>query len=246
MWTFQKKFFFYQYQTDFNEGQQKVNLIYFHKPSYETLIIGNSRTTYLNHTLVPNSEAFNLGINSLDPSQYNDYIKYAQLHNSQKINQIILTLDFEHFFSDPDKIKTNILHDFAHKTESFLYRYKLLLSFDTLMISFKNIRNVLFDKYKKRDKTYNQSFIVDSFTKTPESIENKTNAYLHYLESASYKKNPRYKDILSSLKSENKDVKFVVFISPLPEPIIKGYLAEQYQFNLYALCVQFQHVVDKK
>lgn len=238
MWTFQKKFFLHQYQSDFNEGQQKINLIYFHKPSYETLIIGNSRTSYLNQTIVPNSKAFNLGINALDPSQYNKYIKYAQQHNSKKIKQIILTLDFQFYLPHSTPITTNILKDFTEQTESFLYRYKLLFSLDTLKLSFKNIRNVLFDSYKKRDKTYNEYFIADSYQKDPKNIKHKIKNHLNHLKLISYKPNLTYKDILLEIKNENKDVKFIVYISPLPEPVIKEYIGNEENFKLYKLWIK--------
>lgn len=238
MWTFQKKFFFHHYQSDFNEGQQKINLIYFHRPSYETLIIGNSRTSYLNQSLIPNSEAFNLGINALDPSQYNEYIRYAQQHNSKKINQIILTLDFEHYLSDHSAITTNNLENLSQTTESFLYRYKLLFSYDTLLFSSKNIRNTLFNKFKKREKTYDQSFIADSYQKDLTSIENKVNDHVNHLKSISCEPNPLYKDTLQSIKNENQDASFSVHISPLPLPVIQAYIGNQKCFEHYKLWVK--------
>lgn len=233
MWTFQKKSFLHQYQSDFNEGQQKVNLMYFHKPIYTTLLIGNSRTTYLNHTLIPGTTNFNLGINALDPSQYNDYIMYAKKNNTKSIKKIILTLDFESYLKNPEIIQTNILKNFRQHAESPFYRYKLLLSSDTLKFSFKNIRNVLFEKYKKRDKTYDENFIVTTYIKDKHLIENRIKIYTDHLNEKKFRKNTIYKNLLLDIKHKNPNVEFITYISPLPVPVIREYIGQTSRFQLY-------------
>lgn len=233
MWTFQKKFILHQHQSDINEGQQKINLIYFHRPSFQTLFIGNSRTTYINVSTIKSTKCFNLGINNLEPSQFNDYISYANKYNSDTLKTIIITLDFQSYIDDKKNIKTNKINNFRNNTESPLYRYKLLLSYDNLIFSFKNIRNTLFDKYKKRDKTYNKDFIVSVYKKNPDIIKNRVNNYLKKFHKKDISLNHTYKTTLNNIKDKNKNIKFIAYISPLPLPLLRKYAGDERRFKIY-------------
>ena len=50
MWTFNQSNFLNKYQNDFDERQQKSNLIYFTPFKYDAIMLGSSKITYINQS----------------------------------------------------------------------------------------------------------------------------------------------------------------------------------------------------
>lgn len=147
LWSFNHKNSLQAHQEGFNERQQKVNLIHFSKSfNYDALILGSSRVTIHNTHLIQSAKTFNLAINGMQPYEFNDYIEYAKQKNQKEFKYIILGLDFT---SIDYSAQHHNIQPYIHTSNTFLYRYKVLLSYDTLKISLKNFRNTAFGKYKK-------------------------------------------------------------------------------------------------
>ena len=58
-WTFNHSHKFNNFQKGINERQQKSNYIYFTDKKYDTLLLGSSRTTYMNPNSFENYKVFN-------------------------------------------------------------------------------------------------------------------------------------------------------------------------------------------
>lgn len=234
LWCFEHKNSLQAHQEGFNERQQKINLIHFNPDfNYDALILGSSRVTIHNSHLIKSVKTFNLAINGMQPYEFNDYIEYAKRKNQKDFKYIILGLDFSSLgnSAQPSKIDSYI-----KITNIPLYRYKTLLSYDTLNISLKNFRNTAFGKYKKRFKTYDQNYIAYAYQKDPESVKNSIQNSLLNLKNPdiNYQRS-EYLQILNQLKKNNPHTQFIIFTTPLPEPLMTKMLLSSHNRQVYTL-----------
>ena len=227
MWCFSHKHKFNQYQMDFNERQQKTNHINFQTFDYNALMIGSSRVAYISSEDIKEYKTYNYSVANMLPYEYNDYIEYAKAKNKKDFKMILIGLDYVSAEIPPDKKDFN---SYKTKTESFLYRYKILFSLDTLAFSIKNIKNYLFDKYKKRGRTYNRNLISACYPKSEASVKQNVAAFLF---PKKFQYNPKYKSILEKIKNKNKNTNFVVFTTPLSSARIKYILADSDNLDFY-------------
>lgn len=227
MWTFNQSNFLNKYQNDFDERQQKSNLIYFKPFKYDAIMLGSSKVTYINQNHVSTFKTFNAAVNDMRPNEFIPMINIAKKANKADFKEIILGLDFERMMPNP---KTTKMSDYEKNTISPLYRYKLLLSADTLRYSFQNINNIITSDYKRRAKVYNNNFVVFSYKKSKEHLESKIKQYNNPMD-IQYNENLQL--IFDELKKENPHTKFTIFITPLPSPLIKTIFSSEKNVLLY-------------
>lgn len=126
---------------DFNERLQKTNYLKYIDNNFDALLIGNSRATYINtNNFNIGHKIFNYSINALSPLEYETVIDNFILltgHNPKviMIGVDLFTLVMETHIEEFDKILKN-------QTDP-LYRYKSLISFDTFLLSLKNILSTI-------------------------------------------------------------------------------------------------------
>jgi len=211
LWNFTHKNKFNQYQMGIDERQGKTNVINFRNFNYNALMIGTSRVTYINQNDLKDYKAFNYAVAKMRPCEYNDYTQYAKEKNKKEFNIIFLGIDMtsaEYIKSDEYKTQK----EYREISESFLYRYKTLFSIDTLRYSFKNFKNVVFEKYKKRIQTYDRDIIVHSYPKSAEFVNSDI---APYLSDATLMYDEDYKQRLLDLKKNNPNTKFYIFTTPI-------------------------------
>lgn len=235
LWSFNHKNSLQAHQEGFNERQQKVNLIHFSKSfNYDALILGSSRVTIHNTHLIQSAKTFNLAINGMQPYEFNNYIEYAKQKNQKEFKYIILGLDFTSI--DYSAHHHNI-QPYIDTSNALLYRYKALLSYDTLKISLKNFRNTAFGKYKKRFKTYNQDYIAFAYSKNPQDVKSAIEESAQKLKNnnINYKRG-EYLSVLTQLKKNNPNTHFIVFTTPLPSAHINTLLESSHNREI---CTQW-------
>lgn len=218
LWCFAHKNVLQSNREGFEERQQKINLIHFQPFQYDGIILGSSRVTVHNATTVKATRLFNMAADGMQPYEFNDYIEYAKQKNGHSFNYIILGLDF---LAIEQHRQEYYIEPYIRNTNSLLYRYKTLFSFDSLEISIKNLKNTFFGRAKKRFKTYNQDHIAFALPKDNQLVENKISTYLTSLHNKTIRYDrTNYLKTLQELKKNNPDAIFIVFTTPLPEPVL--------------------------
>ncbi len=220
LWNFGHAHRFNKIQMSFDERQQKTNGVHFGNNNYDTLILGSSRTTYMNQYDLVGYRAYNYALSIMLMEEYNDYVEYAKLKNGHDFDYIVIGLDF--FVSNKNLKLENEFRPpsyYIDKSNEFAYRYKTLLSRDVLQYSLKN--------FEASQRGIPQTFAYDrrnvkTLNKTNESEkEARINTNLDRYKNLIYA-NYEYRDvkqILSSMKAENPNTKFIVFTTPVAQPL---------------------------
>jgi hypothetical protein len=149
-------------------GLSRVKAIDLAKGQYDTLILGTSRVFW---GLDPTNNAFgsrrvyNAGL--LSASSYQIYRVFTHAHRYNRLKTVIIGLDINAF----DAVRPLVLPDQDFNQSAFvsphplLENLKTLLSYDTLIYSFKTVQfnreGKIFDKYTDRGFIRPESFHLD-------------------------------------------------------------------------------------
>jgi len=205
-------------QIGFNERLQKTNLVTFRDFRYRSILIGSSRVAVLNQNDFEGMNAFNYAAVTMIPEEYGDYIRYAAQRNGRGFENVILGMDFfgsnvnyRSVFEPP--------RFYFGTTNSILYRYRMLLSSDTLGFSMDNLRG---GGGKVRG-TYDRCNVRTPKARTPAERERLIREQYEWYRTVGYGKNYRYdenlKEMLAGLKRENPGASFIVFTTPVSKPL---------------------------
>jgi len=216
LWCFNHTNKFNKNQLYFNERQQKTNNVYFNGLNkYNGILFGSSRTTFINQYDFYNMNIYNYAMDSMYPFEYIDYLNLAKEVKGSNFKYVIIGADFYNTmqrrvkrFEDPS--------NYISKAKSPLYRYKMLLSLDTLKRSENNININLNNNEKiyytrnniKIKKKVSEQERLDRYTK---NIKRHTENFI----GDNYHSNKDYIDILKKLKKDNPNTKFIIFTSPI-------------------------------
>jgi hypothetical protein len=222
LWCFSHQNSLQSHQESFNERQQKLNLMHFNDFHYDGLFLGSSRVTIHNPSTIKQGKTFNMALDAMRPYEFNEYVEYAKTLNKKEFEYIIIGLDFLYVGSNPNQFN---IKSYLENTTSMGYRYKSLFSYDTLNRSIKNIKNSAFGRHKKRFKTYDQHHIAHAYTKEPQVVQGAIDGYMQSMSDTPFVYDrENYLKAIQELKKNNPRTKFVVFTTPLPEPLLEKIL----------------------
>lgn len=234
LWIFSHSNKFNAIQDGFNERQQKINKITFGNSQYDTLIIGSSRSTYINQHELKGHLAFNLSASSMKIDEYNDFIEYAKKINKKDFEYIILGLDF---------MSTNVNREMAAEhpqnyfdtANHFLYRFKVLTSLDTLKLS-KDVFNSSINNRPVNNKRYYDRFNVAYANELGE--KNRQNSMLQYIYSfyrteKEYRYDPQIKNMFEQIARNNPNSTFILFTTPESMPRFQIQMENEDHWNGY-------------
>jgi hypothetical protein len=222
MWLFSHKFALNQSQTGFNERQQKTNILQFGKTNiYNGVLLGSSRSTFINQNDFVGMDVFNYSSASMEAFEYIDYIEFFKKKH-KNLNHIIIGADF--YNTNMPKIvggpeTPNYYINNSIKTG---YRFTSLLSKDALRYSITNIKNHLMEGeikhfYDRENIRYRPkvSEKVRIRTHTP-GVKARTNNFI----GREYKYNHKYIPGLSALKSNNPNINIIIFTTPISADLL--------------------------
>ena len=218
MWTFNHMNQFNRIQEGFNERQQKSNYVYFHKLNqFDGILLGSSRTTFINQYDFAPIKIYNYSFNSVYPFEYKKYIDFAKQNSSKKFKYIIIGIDF--YGSNTPNMETIKFYPPEHyfnNTLSFLYKYKMLILKDTLEKSLINIKNSV-KNYKQHGFSRNNIKYNPKVSETERLKRYLANITRHTdeMSSKNYTYNENYINILKQIKKDNPHTKFIIFTSPI-------------------------------
>lgn len=129
-------------QVDFDERQQKTNYLYFVNHDFDSILIGSSRTTYIDQTLFKNEKVFNYAANGMSPYEYDKFISNFIAVTGHSPKKIYIGLDFfgTNIYENQMYKERGLDREFLNETMRSGYRYKKLLNIKLFKYSIKNIR----------------------------------------------------------------------------------------------------------
>jgi len=227
-WTFNHSHKFNNFQKGINERQQKSNYIYFTDKKYDTLLLGSSRTTYMNPNSFENHKVFNYSAVAMRPQEYKTFIDFAIKDSNQPIDTIILAVDFFGYL-DHKLFKYNQGPKIIENTKSLFYRWKNLFTFDAFEASLKNLK----DYFKKRADRYDRQLVKSYALRDIKSVESQTQKDVETYRKEAYSGNGNKNlyDILSNLRNDYNDKKFIIYTTPISYPLFKEMLELKHKEN---------------
>ncbi|MGD6788672.1 hypothetical protein ACQCT3_02210 [Sutcliffiella horikoshii] len=223
LWNFSHENSFNDSQEHFNERQQKTNMITFRDFDYDALLIGSSRSTYINQNEFGKLKTFNYSVSSMSMQEYNDFIEYAKKQNKKEFEYIFIGLDF---FAT-DKTRKNIENpmSYINNTNEFAYRIKSLLSIDLFKQSLENARSSR-DEKQHFLRSYDRNNVASAKVFKQETVEKEIKATVENYKKNVYGKGYKYNEdvpkILLELKKNNPDTKFVIYTTPVTSDLFAG------------------------
>jgi len=205
-------------QIGFNERLQKTNLVTFRDFPYRSLLIGSSRVAALNQNDFTGAGAFNYAAATMIPAEYGEYIRYARERRGRDFETILIGMDF--FGSNASYKKTfEAPERYFETSNSFLYRYRMLLTGDTLSYSVSNLKA----NGKQVRGTYDRGNVRTPSARSRADRENLMREQFVWFSTEGYGGHYRYderlKEKLQKLKHDNPGTRFVVFTTPVSKPL---------------------------
>lgn len=211
LWNFKHSNEYNQYQVPFNERQQKTNLYTFDSTSYDGLIVGTSRSTYINQHNFKNANVFNYSTAAMHIKEYNDYIEYAKLKRGEEFEVIYLEvfpnqISFPVTFEEPE-----VYIDLAN---SRFYRVKSLFSFDTYEKAKENYKLAV-EPINIGARNYNRDNVAVAQVVTEEEAKNTLAQQMKKMVvETEYTYSTDYKALLQEIKENNPNTQFVLYAPP--------------------------------
>ncbi len=224
LWTFCHQNRFNNAQPGFDERQQKTNRAYFcGLKQYDTLLLGSSRTTYINQHDFKPLKVFNYASVAMYPSEYRGWIEQAKKIKGSPFRTIILGVDFfgtnDGPFGKQQMKEAPAPSHYLDITTSFLYRYKMLFTLETLYKSIESIEHTSKPGTTDYSRDNVKHTIRISQARKAQAVQHQRGLYGNLVYGKSYHYNARLKEIFETLKRENPQTRFILFTTPISKPL---------------------------
>jgi len=209
MWAFDSPKFSSLKQLDFDERQQKTNYLYFINNRYDNVILGSSRTTYLNQNRFDNllGDTYNYACNAMSPYEFENFLEHFTKMTHHKPKNIILGLDFFGMNKKTNKLFSS--KKYYKEIFSKFYRLKILYNLKVLQFSIKNIKEL----YKNKKAYYDSNQIKHIPFKRGVELENHIKATLKHF--VPFKYDNDIVKYYEQLKYEYNKSNFIIFTPPI-------------------------------
>jgi hypothetical protein len=220
LWLFSHENKWNDIQQGFNERQQKVNTLTYSDQSVDALLLGSSRSTYVNQHEFDDLNVYNLAVSSMLVEEYNGYIEYAERKKGEEFDYIFLGLDFfatNKYRAEPKRPPSYYIEN----ANSYMYRFKSIASIDTFKKSLIDFRSSLANEPVFTDhRYYSRKNVAKPFEAPLDLVKKRveTNLYEHYKNREKYEYDPSIKTMLEQLKQNNPHTKFIVYTTPVTFP----------------------------
>jgi len=223
LWTFSHSHAYNQNQVGFNERQLKTNKMYFNGlKKYDALLLGSSRSTYINQADFNGMKVFNLASADMTPYEYKEWIEIAKKIKNEEFKYIIIGLDFwasNKYLTQKKIVQNKTPNSYLNRAKELLYRYKSLISFDTFQKSRENL------KHQEEASTidYTRDNIKNTILVSPERKKHVSilqyNKYKNTIYGKDYIYDMNLKQLFLELKKANPKTKFIIFTTPISKTL---------------------------
>ena len=226
LWTFCHSNRWNNAQPGFDERQLKTNRAYFcGLEQYDALLLGSSRVTYINQHDFKTMRVFNYAGVSMYPVEYKGWIDQAKKIKGGAFKTIIIGVDFWGSnagpFAQQQMSTTPPPSHYLDITESFLYRYKMLFTMDTLDRSIESIEHSKHPGTEDYTRDNVKQTIRISAARKQYAVNTQISLYQNRFYGRGYRYNTEIKKYLEILKKENPDTRFIIFTTPISADLFK-------------------------
>ncbi len=226
LWNFSNSNRYNNSQPGFNERQLKTNRAYFSGlEQYDALLLGSSRVTYINQHDFKTMNAFNYSGVSMYPVEYKGWIDQAKKIKGESFKTIIIGVDFwgsnAGSFAQQQMNNTPPPSHYLDITESFLYRYKMLFTMDTLDRSIESIEHSSHPGTTDYTRDNVKKTIKISAARKQNAVNTQTSLYRNRFYGRGYQYNTKIKKYLEQLKKDNPDTHFIIFTTPIAADLFR-------------------------
>ncbi|WP_042350675.1 hypothetical protein [Bacillus massiliigorillae] len=228
LWLFGSSNEYNDVQTVIDERQQKTNFITYQPFDYDTLLIGSSRTTYINQHDFKDMNVYNFAVSNMSVREYNSFIEFAKERRGKEFDTIIIGLDFFKTSLDQSAAPRS-LDSYKVKLNERFYRTKSLLSFDSLDYAYTNFKQSRKNEVVE-ERNYNRENVavakkIDSKTIATQTKE-KIKKFKDVFYGKTYQYNPDYAIYMQELINNNPNTKFIVFTTPISTQLFEALVEE--------------------
>jgi hypothetical protein len=220
LWTFCHSNRLNNAQPGFDERQLKTNRAYFcGLEQYDSLLLGSSRTTYINQHDFKTMNVFNYASVSMYPNEYRGWIEKAKKIKGTPFKTIIIGDDFA--ASSIGELAQHQIKNtpppshYIDISTSFMYRYKMLFTMDTLSRSIEAIehsKHIGTIDYS-RDNVKHSMHI--SAERKQQALNHQIPLYYNVVYGEKYKYNTKLRYYFEAIKKENPHTRFIIFTTPI-------------------------------
>lgn len=208
------------YFKPFDERVEKVNRIYYGKESYDSVLLGSSRATYVNQYDFQEQKLFNFSASSMRPFEYQYYLELMK-QKGHSLKTIYLQIDFfgsNEIFDEKTQYTTTKLEKVVFEPlKNPLHRFSQLFQWNKQLIEIPRFQEKVktYDNgwgYYSRDNVkYNQISEEKKINRFKENLKRHTLDFI----GDKYCFNENLKEILSNIKANHPHSQFVIYTSPV-------------------------------
>ena len=226
LWTFCHSNRYNNAQPGFDERQLKTNRAYFcGLKQYNALLLGSSRVTYINQHDFKTMQVFNYSGVSMYPIEYKGWIDQAKKIKGGPFKTIIIGVDFWGSnagpFAQQQMSNTPPPSHYLDTTKSFLYRYKMLFTMDTLDRSIESIEHSTNPGTTDYTRDNVKKTIKVSAARKQNAVNTQISLYRNRFYGGGYRYNTKMKAYFERLKRENPDTRFIIFTTPIAADLFR-------------------------
>jgi len=238
LWTFSHSHIYNQNQKGFNERQLKTNKIYFSGlREYDAILLGSSRSTYINQNDFNNMKVFNLACADMLPYEYNKWIKVSKKVKGREFKYIIIGLDFwgsNQTLKKDKKAQNKTPVYFFNQSERLMYRWTSLISFDTYTKSKENLENYFAPSTIDYTRKNIKSTIIIKKRRKEQIVRKQYKLYKNKIYGKHYTYQKNWIKLMMKLKQENPKTKFITFTTPISAELFE-LLIKEGNYNDYKI-----------
>lgn len=206
-----------------DEREQKTAQQLYHPTDADTLLLGSSRSTYVQPAGFEEWDVYNYAVANLSMREYYTMLLYAFDQNPD-YKRVLIGVDF--FKSSEEQAKNaRAITGYETKVQEPFYRAKNLLSFDVLGYSADNLELSAAGEVTA-DRLYNRN--GDAFAKrlSEEEIKEDTAAKITRFEETFYGDNyvyySKYKEIMQKVRDSHPEAEKIIYTTPISTELFKA------------------------
>lgn len=221
------------YRSGYNERQMKANYLSLDKQvRYDSLILGASRTTYLNATSFKDQNVFNFSVSNMTSQEFIDYAIFFEQKNSTPKN-IYLFVDFVGMLLQQESLIDETLSNINNPE----YVFSNLLSFTSLKRSLNNTLRSYKRETGHRAYLHNLDVAKDRVNtqKSKENIKNLANIYYKEYENKEKidESSLIYKENLYEFSAKFSNSKITVTTTPISDQFLSYIYSNDLLFETF-------------
>lgn len=221
LWQWDHPWHLKRWHRPFNERIQKTNYLASHEVRIDTLIVGSSRSAYINPEWLGTKNGFNYAVSSGKPSEFATYINYVKEKSQTPLKLVVIESSFGHAltvdttFEEPQK--------YVDGAEAWTKKYKNLFSRDTYKLAKDARRSPIYNHYLYDGGTlysyrYPRIQYADDAAKE-KVVSQQIDSYMKNVYNKAYDES--FAEYLSEIHKALGSADFIVYTTPVSEPMMK-------------------------